>query len=382
MGAQHTRHRASFNDYQEVESSNTPKRVISNASASGLVRPPFSATWSRHIPTTRDYPTPRTGHFCSVYDELNIAIIGCGADEQVHTLNDFWVLNLSSLVWEQVYITGDVISPRTGCRSEIIGDALYIFGGYSEPTFYNDLFRVDIKTKVCERLITTGDAPTPRNTPVFCGRGNQLFVWGGYDGKWPSDLYILNLETLVWTKHPQTVQGRTGATYAVIKDKAYLYASQAAGGITVIDMETATVSQVETTGSEPEEDVVSAGMAAVDHYLFLIGGKAPSEYTLIYTCDVYKMQWFVFYVQPDMVTVNSLDGRTDADGNFLVPRLASMSTGYSKRLRRIVSILGRPMVDPPPVNVFDVGKAYSVIHMQHDMEEALKLSMPKKEKAV
>ena len=380
MGAQQARHRTSANEYQEMAQSSSPKRVISNASVSGLVTPPFSATWSRYFPSTREYPKPRTGHFFSVHDGLNVAIIGCGADEQVQTLNDFWVLNLSSFEWQQVYITGDAISPRTGCRSVILDDALYVFGGYSEPTFYNDVFKIDLHTKVCERLATTGDAPSPRNTPVVCGSGRRLFVWGGYDGGWPSDLFCLDLDTCVWSRHKQTVQGRTGTTYAVIKDKAYLYASQAAGGITVIDMETCVVSQVETTGSEPKEDVVSAGMAAVDHYLFLIGGKAPSGYTLIYTCDVYKMQWFVFYAQPDMVTVNSLDGRTDGDGNFLVPRLASMGLVYSKKLRRIVSLLGRPMVDPTPVHVFEVGKAYSVIHMQHDMEEMLRLDMPKIEK--
>jgi hypothetical protein len=247
---------------------------------------------------------------------------------------------------------------------------LYIFGGVFESLFYNDVFVVDLESRACRKLATTGDAPSARNTPNLGFWNGELIVWGGYDGHWPSSLHSLNLETMVWTSHEQSIPGKTGTTYAVIGNLLYCYASQASGGLVVVDMAGKSVRQAQTSGVEPPEGVVSSGMVAVEDRLFLVGGKGEGDFSLVYGCDVRQLVWSVFDIVPDFHTVAIADGRISPDGFFQIPRLASMGIVYDQKGRRIVSFLGRPMDSPTAIHVFHMEDALAIIHLQSDMVDA------------
>lgn len=334
--------------------------------------PPFAAVWHRLIPETREYPIARTGHFYSYYPARDCAITGCGATAEHTLLNDIWSLDLTNYSWNRLNITGEVISPRSGSKSTIVGDTLFIFGGYNNPTYFNDLYAIDLTTLNCTKVEGSGDVPTPRKTPLFSNYNNKLYVWGGFDGSWPSDLFVFDLETQEWTKFKQSAPGRSGETFETIGSKIYCYMPAKSGGMHVVDMENNEVKQIQTSGREPDDpNLLNAGFVKVDHYLFLIGGKSTSneEYTLLYACDVNKMKWFLFYLIPDDESVNLSDGYINDEYNFMVPRIASMGIVYSTKSRKIVTFLGRPMEeDPPPINVFDLGDAYSILHLEHDMQ--------------
>jgi hypothetical protein len=317
------------------------------------------------------YPCARTGHFYAYCRERHIIAVGCGADSDGVPLADFWVLDLNGLIWTSITPTGDSISPRTGARAVIANDKLYIFGGVADPVFYNDLFVIDMESRNCSKLNTTGAAPSPRNTPIVAYHHAHLIVWGGYDGRWPSSLHALNLETLDWTLHEQSIPGMNGTTYAVIGSFLYSYASQSVGGIVVIDLENRCVSQVQTSGTEPPEGVVSSGMVAVEDKLFLFGGKTEAEFSPLYTCDLRQMVWQVFDVCADGRSVTLQDGQKLPNGMFHIPRLASMGAVYDQEKRRVVSFLGRPMDNPTPIHVFQMGKALAVWHLQSDLLAAL-----------
>jgi hypothetical protein len=331
-----------------------------------------SARWSRYLPEALENPCPRTGHFYAYSKERNIIAVGCGANCKTVPLADFWVLDLRRLAWRQVTPLGDQLSPRTGARAVIADDKLYIFGGVADPVFYNDVFVIDLESRVCQKLETTGDVPSPRNTPVFCHHNGQLIVWGGYDGHWPSDLHVLDLRTLVWSVYKQSIPGKTGTTYAVIGDRLYCYASQFVGGIVVIDLTAKTVSQVQTSGIEPPEGVVSSGMVAIEDRLLLVGGKTEGDFSLVYACDIRQMIWYIFDILPDCRSVTVADGQMSPNGSFMIPRLASMGIIYDERKRRVVSFLGRPMDDPTPIHLIHVENANAVIHLQQDLIDALK----------
>lgn len=358
---------SSISDYSKIEH---PDRYI----------PPFAAVWHKIIPETREYPINRTGHFYSYYPAKDCAITGCGSTSDHALLNDFWSLNLKNYTWTRLNITGTLITPRSGAKSTIVDDTLYIFGGYSDPIYYNDLYAVNLNTLFCTKIEGTGEIPTPRKTPLFSNFKHKLYIWGGFDGSWPSDLYVFDLVTQIWSKYNQSAPGRSGETYETIGNSIYCYMSAKMGGMYVVNMETNEVKQVQTSGREPDDpNLLNSGLVKVDHYLFLIGGKSTNkeEYTLLYACDVYKMKWFLFYLIPDDDSVNLCDGYINEEYNFMVPRTASMGIVYSTSSRKIFTFLGRPMTeDPPPIHVFDLGDAYSIIHLEHDMLEMCKPEVP------
>lgn len=340
--------------------------------------PPFAAKWHRIIPESIEYPTARTGHFYSYYPNKDWAITGCGATAQHSLLDDIWALDLRTFKWMRLNITGSHISPRTGAKSTIIGDTLYVFGGFCDPVYFNELYAIDLTNFACSKIEGAGDIPSPRNAPLFSNFQDRLYVWGGYDGGWPSDLFVFDTHTSNWTKYPQSATGRSGQTFATIGQYIYCYMSAKNGGMYVVNMETNEVKQYQTSGCEPEDpNLLNAGLVPVDHYLFLLGGKSTNNFTLLYACDVIKMNWFLFYLIPDDETVNLRDGYINEEFNFMVPRTASMGIVYSPKSRRIVTFLGRPIEeDPPPIHIYDLDDAYAIIHLQHDMEEVCKPIIP------
>jgi hypothetical protein len=284
------------------------------------------------------------------------------------------MLDLGGLEWRPFPIVGTEISPRTGSRAFVFGKILWIFGGVADGTFYDDLFAVDLNSRECKRIETGGSRPSARTSPVFLGYQGRLFLWGGYDGKWPNELYELDLKSFEWKVYAQTVAGRTGTTYTSVSHYGVCYAHRAMGGLIIIDFETKQVVQLLTQGTEPDEHVVNAGMVAVGRRLFLIGGKGTSEYSLMYTCDLRRFPlptWSVLTLQPDNDTVRALDGSVDAQGLFQSQRLSSMGVVFDDKGRRIVTLLGRPMLDPTPIHVFSIGSSLGVVNLQNDLLNSL-----------
>ncbi|KAF5312031.1 hypothetical protein D9619_002392 [Psilocybe cf. subviscida] len=77
-------------------------------------------------PDRQDFPEPRTGHTCVVYQDT-IMIFG-GQDDKYH-YNDTWALNTSTMQWSELTCIGYTPAPREGHSATIIGDMMYIYGG-------------------------------------------------------------------------------------------------------------------------------------------------------------------------------------------------------------------------------------------------------------
>ena len=65
----------------------------------------------------------------------------------------------------------------------VVGDALYIFGGYDGTNRLNDLHRFDFTTCMWTQLVASnGLAPSPRDRVAAASYRDALYVFGGYDG--------------------------------------------------------------------------------------------------------------------------------------------------------------------------------------------------------
>ncbi|KFO76961.1 Host cell factor 2, partial [Cuculus canorus] len=136
-------------------------------------------------------------------------------------LNDFYELELqhgSGVVGWSIPVTKGVLpSPREShtaivyCRKDLGSPKMYIFGGMCGCRL-NDLWELDIETMTWSRPETKGTVPLPRSLHTANVIGNKMYIFGGWvpqsaggeisahDGEWKctGSFSYLNLDTTEW----------------------------------------------------------------------------------------------------------------------------------------------------------------------------------------
>ncbi|XP_063164053.1 host cell factor 2 [Candoia aspera] len=136
-------------------------------------------------------------------------------------LNDFYELELqhgSGVIGWSIPVTRGVLpSPREShtaviyCRKDLGNPKMFIFGGMSGCRL-NDLWELDIETMTWSKPETKGTAPLPRSLHTASVIGNKMYIFGGWipqssdeslpsqDGEWKctGSFSYLNLDTTEW----------------------------------------------------------------------------------------------------------------------------------------------------------------------------------------
>ncbi|XP_042693782.1 host cell factor 2 isoform X2 [Centrocercus urophasianus] len=136
-------------------------------------------------------------------------------------LNDFYELELqhgSGVVGWSIPVTKGILpSPREShtaivyCRKDLGVPKMYIFGGMCGCRL-NDLWELDIETMTWSRPETKGTVPLPRSLHTANVIGNKMYIFGGWvpqsaggeisthDGEWKctGSFAYLNLDTTEW----------------------------------------------------------------------------------------------------------------------------------------------------------------------------------------
>ena len=99
------------------------------------------------------------------------------------------------------------LSEHSLCSHVTEKEMLLIFGGFNKELILNEkLFSLNLNKWNWKVLETTGDKPTPRKSHGAAIINNKMYVFGGFGsdcikGTHLNDLYVLDLEKWVWTKH-------------------------------------------------------------------------------------------------------------------------------------------------------------------------------------
>ncbi|KAH0788833.1 Kelch motif family protein [Histomonas meleagridis] len=329
----------------------------------------FYAYWHVENQNAQEHPDSLSGHFTA--SDGKYLYIGYGQTKDKVPNTDIWKLNLASRKWEKLPLHGELRSPRNGSRAIILGNYIVIFGGYYSGTYYGDLHYVNLKTSEVSSIKTNGLTPSPRSSPLIDSYNGKIFIWGGFDGTFPTELNILDINTLTWRNVPTNIQGRTGIPHVKYNNKIIAYGNSSFEAYLEIDMDKETVNYVQTTGVAPPPKKVGSSMAVVGKYVLYFGGKSKHQETFIYALDIERSWWFILNVLPDGETVSFERGKVTDNGLFMLPRKHSFSMEYCKQTRELIITMGAENPDNETW-VFSMEKAISGLNHREDMLLMLK----------
>ncbi|KAM1786570.1 hypothetical protein ACFX12_039329 [Malus domestica] len=217
-------------------------------------------------------PTPRDSHSCTTVGD-NLFVFG-GTDG-MNPLGDLHILDTSLHTWISPSLRGEGPEARDGHGAALVGKRLFIFGGCGKyassdnEVYFNDLYILNTETFVWKRATTSGNPPSLRDSHTCSSWKNKLIVMGGEDAHnyYLSDVHILDTDTLIWRELKTTGQfmtpraghctiafGKNLFVFGGFTDSQNLY-----GDLYMLDVDTAVWTKVLTAGDGPSARFSVAG---------------------------------------------------------------------------------------------------------------------------
>lgn len=155
-----------------------------------------------------DTPFQRYGHTVVAWEE-NIYLWGGRNDEG--SCNVLFCFDTTSYTWSKPKTRGQTPFAKDGHSACVIGDTMFVFGGYEEYDQYSqDVSSLDLKTFTWKHILTKGEAPSWRDFHTASPMGSRMYVFGGrgdVQGPYHSSselycnsIYYLDTLTMTWCK--------------------------------------------------------------------------------------------------------------------------------------------------------------------------------------
>ncbi|XP_050375995.1 uncharacterized protein LOC126793498 isoform X2 [Argentina anserina] len=228
-------------------------------------------TWSQPV-IKGTPPTPRDSHTCTTIGE-NLFVFG-GTDG-TNPLKDLHILETSSHTWISPTFRGEGPEAREGHSAALVGKRLFVFGGCGksanndEEVYYNDLYILNTENFAWKKSITSGTPPSPRDSHTCSSSKNKVIVIGGEDGHdyYLSDVHILDADTLVWRElntSGQLLPPRGGHSTVAFGKNLFVFggftnAQSLYNDLYMLDVDTGVWTKVVTTGDGPSARFSVAG---------------------------------------------------------------------------------------------------------------------------
>uniref|UniRef100_A0A0Q3RRH3 Uncharacterized protein n=1 Tax=Setaria italica TaxID=4555 RepID=A0A0Q3RRH3_SETIT len=155
-------------------------------------------SWSA-FDTYGKVPTARGGQSVSLLGS-RLLMFG-GEDNKRRLLNDFHILDLETMMWEEVKTEKGGPAPRYDHSAAVYADQyLLIFGGSSHSTCFNDLYLLDLQTLEWSQPDTQGAHIAPRSGHAGTMIDENWYIVGGGDNASGStDTIVMNASKFVWS---------------------------------------------------------------------------------------------------------------------------------------------------------------------------------------
>ena len=178
--------------------------------------------WERINTPGTARPLSRWKHTATLFENTQILVFG-GYHTTEHRLNDVWVFDAVAYCWTQPNSDhnqdsntasqlsnekwANVPPPRGGHSATLIGENVYIFGGYGGLGYsrrdLDDLYALNVFTWVWSKVAAKGTFPEKRSGHNGTTVDKKMYVFGGSSSSGQfNDLHVLDteLDPPVWSK--------------------------------------------------------------------------------------------------------------------------------------------------------------------------------------
>jgi dynein heavy chain len=145
-------------------------------------------------------PEPRSHHTAVVFSSTKILFFGGFRSSSIR-YNDVWILDTANDEWSQPHAgvtetraDGEVFFKRSwvdvpvqrgGHSATVIGNQMFVFGGYGGSGFarrdFNDISALDLETWEWRNVECTGELPEARSGHQGVSVQENLYVIGGWN---------------------------------------------------------------------------------------------------------------------------------------------------------------------------------------------------------
>ncbi|CAI5743183.1 unnamed protein product [Peronospora destructor] len=209
--------------------------------------------------------------------------------------------------WTKISTSGHRPPVRSGHSSLVVGDMMYVFGGYNDGNCHNDVYAFDLVRHRWQYIETSNDIhPDGRASHAWCTSTDKtnLYLFGGSGPHWGQTnmgkLLQFNIRDKNWTvveaKGTQPPPGY-GQSLCAINNKLYLFGGTSGhvyvNDLYVYDEMTKVWKKVETTGKRPSPRYRHQ-VAMVTNRMYVIGGglyDPPKGPIKTYYLDVDTLEW-------------------------------------------------------------------------------------------
>lgn len=92
---------------------------------------------------------PRESHVAVALSPRHLLVYG-GSDSEENTLDDFWLVDLETGIWQELKDIQGVLEPKIGCTFNLVGNTIFVFGGEfgegEDSQYSNDLYRLKFES--------------------------------------------------------------------------------------------------------------------------------------------------------------------------------------------------------------------------------------------
>ncbi|KYR02856.1 hypothetical protein DLAC_00326 [Tieghemostelium lacteum] len=157
--------------------------------------------WSK-AQTKGDHPTEGIRSHTATVVGRKIFVFG-GSDIN-DKFNDLMIFDTKTMFWSKPKTNGAdgcIPNPHRAHTATLVDKRLFIFGGGDGPNYFKDLFVLDTETLTWTKPVTTGNGPGPRRAHTAnLVNGKTIYIFGGGDGnKALNEVYSLDTDSLSWT---------------------------------------------------------------------------------------------------------------------------------------------------------------------------------------
>merc|ERR1719506_1972107 len=120
---------------------------------------------------------------------------------------DFHKFDFNTGTW--TLLPNQTVKPSARDRHVAVAhsNCIYVFGGYDGSNRINDLWQYDTDMERWAIVEGSGQAPTPRHSHSGVEHSRSLYIFAGYDGNYRSDLHEFHLGRQKWSLVPAKGHG-------------------------------------------------------------------------------------------------------------------------------------------------------------------------------